>query len=161
MLYSLAKEARVFVRMATLDDLPMLMAMGQQFVDESRWGVKFDPARAEHTIRAYITLPIAAVLLAEHEGKCLGGAMLVLEWDCQDKPFGMWGKFYMLPEARGTRASRMLARACVDWFDAKGCVASFTGATANIGNDRLFANLMKKVGYVEAPNMPTLIRMGA
>lgn len=150
----------IAVRKATGDDLPALMEAGRVFCAESRWPIAFDPTRAEHTIRAYLTLPIATVLIVEDDGKFLGGAMLVLEWDCQDKPFGMWGKFYMLPDARGTPASRMLAKACVGWFDEQGCVASFTGATANVGNDKLFANLMRKVGYKEAPEMPTLMRMG-
>lgn len=150
----------IAVRTATLADLPILMETGRMFVAESRWPVQFDPARAEHTLRAYLTLPIATVLLVERDGAFMGGAMLVLEWDCQDKPFGMFGKFYMLPWARGTGASRVLARACVAWFDDHGCVASFTGATANVGNDRLFANLMRKVGYETEPSMPTLIRKG-
>lgn len=151
----------VTIRTATLADLPVLLEAGRMFVAESRWGVTFDPARAEHTLRAYLTTPIATVLLAERAGHLLGGAMLVLEWDCQAEPFGMFGKFYMLPWARGTPASRMLARACVDWFDQHGCVASFTGATANVGNDRVFANLMRKVGYELSPDMPTLIRKGS
>lgn len=150
----------VTIRTATLADLPLLMETGRMFVAESRWPVAFDPARAEFTLRAFLSLPIATVLLAERDGQACGGAMLVLEWDCQDKPFGMFAKFYMLPWARGTGASRVLARACVDWFDAHGCVASFTGATANIGNDRLFANLMRKVGFEDASDMPTLIRKG-
>ena len=73
------------------------------------------------------------------------------------EPIGYLIKFYVSPDARGSGAARALIGACVDWFDDRHCVDAWATATAGIGQDDAFINLLGKVGF--SPVGPTLRRL--
>lgn len=134
-------------RLATVDDLPMLLKMGEVFCKESGWGWTYSEENAIRTFYTAIIHPEMDILLTENDGKIYGGCIVAIENDFQVETVGDILEFYVSPESRGSGAGRELLKAVCEWFDGHGCVNIFVKATANIGFDQAFINLFSKYGF--------------
>ena len=144
-------------RVATPEDLPVLLALAETFVAESALGYRFDPASAERAFWLHMVEPSADVLLVDGDGGVAALAIVATDDHFTAEPIGYLVKFYVMPDARGTGVGRALIDACVRWFDERTCVDAWATATAGIGQDRAFVALLGKVGF--SPVGPTLRRL--
>ena len=141
-------------RFATVADVPALVALAAAFVAETTLPYEFDPAAASQTFRLFLDEPTTDVLVVEGPAAVVGFAVVGFETDFTVDPIGYLMKFYIAPGGRGTGAARALAWAARAWFEAQNCVDAWATATAGVGQDPVFVNLMGKVGF--APTGPTL-----
>lgn len=145
------------LRNATHEDIPAILEMARTFVAESAYGYTFSEDGALGVISGHLADPFSAFVLAEDDG--LAGAWMATvahEWTVEPVCYVI--KFYVMPRYRGTRCSRMLAQSLVDWADAAGCRDTFATATANVGANPMFVNLLRKYGFV--PCGDTMVRRG-
>lgn len=138
----------MIARKSTINDLPELVKLGQEFMDETRWGWTYSPDNALRSYYTHITHPECDIIQVNDEnGVLLGAAMVSIENDFQVENVGDINEFYVSAKARGTGASRVLMQALCDWFDEMKCINVFVKATANVGNDQAFINLFNKYGF--------------
>lgn len=136
------------VTSATLEDIPELLDLCRQFLEESNWGWTFNEDNAIKSFYTNIVLPDCDILqIKNDDGELLGCVMVSIENDFQTENVGDIQEFYIRPEARGTGAGRELLKAACEWFDENKCVRVFVKATANIGKDAAFVNLFKKYDF--------------
>jgi GNAT superfamily N-acetyltransferase len=147
----------VIVRPATEADLPGFLEGAKEFISESAYGWTYSEEIATHTFRVRLAHPDAAILVA-WEGEICGASIVLHDRDYCLERIGYVEKFYVRPKYRGTPCGRMLVEASLKWFEDSLCWAAFVTATANIGaaQDKQFANLFKKYGFVDCG--PTLMR---
>lgn len=119
----------------------------QTFISETSYPIQYNEGNAyKHTLYLLCD-PSTSIILNYQDEVFAGFAIVGLDYEFQDKPFGYVSKFYVMPDARGTTAGRELVEEMVDWFDMNQCVCSFATSTANIGQDKLYINLMAKFGF--------------
>lgn len=150
-------ENEITIRVAGLDDVPDLIAIMREAVAETRWNLRFNLERAVATFREMIESDWADVLLARENTTPAGFAIIGLDDDFHDEALGYVLKFYVRAQFRKTACGRQLAKACAIWFDETGARATFASPAANIGQDKLFQNLLAKVGYM--PTAATMTRL--
>ncbi len=133
----------------TLDhsDLTALLDVAQRFIAESGWGWSYDEAASRAQFERYIESDSADVLGVFDGDDLAGVALVVAAQDFVAEPVCFVAKFYILPWARGTRAGRALADGIVTWARTEGVQAVFATATAAIGADKQFENLLAKQGF--------------
>lgn len=134
-------------RVATINDLPQLVALGEIFCKESGWGWTYSEENATRTFYTSIIHPETDTLLIEEKGELLGAALVAVENDFQVETVGDIIEFYMSPKSRGTGASRELMQYMCDWFNGHKAVNVFVKSTANIGEGKAFENLFAKYGF--------------
>lgn len=135
-------------RLATENDLPKLVDLGREFMTEGRWGWTYSDSRAAKTFLTSILHPECDTVVVEEDGRLLGAAVLSYENDFQIENVGDIVEFYVVKDARGTGAGRMLLDAACEWFDKHNCVNVFVKATGNIENaGKAFQNLFAKQGF--------------
>lgn len=135
-----------------LDDRHMhdLLDMAKAFVDESGWNWTFSEESTQEKFERHIDSPLADVIGVFDNGRLVGAAMVVAAQDFVAEEACFVAKFYILPAGRGTNAGRVLAQAIVEWADHMNCACIFATATAAVGGDRAFENLLRKAGFEAA-----------
>jgi GNAT superfamily N-acetyltransferase len=142
----------VIVRCADVIDIPELLIMAEEFIEESHWDVTFDAQRSKYVLETYIRGLELEVIIARENDRLLGGIMLCESWEFQERPFGYFAKFYVRPEGRNFKVGRALMRAAIEWFAERDCSHMFISATAGLNerDQRAFTILMKRAGMLEA-----------
>lgn len=146
----------MIVREATAADLPGLLEIAKEFIAETGYGWTYDEDAASRRFLLHIEYPEGAVIVAEESGELAGLAILAHDQDFMAQRLGYVVKFYVRAPYRGTIAARGMVVGAVEWFQHNLCWMAFATATANIGEDKLFANLFGKFGFKAIG--PTLIR---
>lgn len=135
-------------RLAVIDDIPEMVKIGCDFLQESAWGWTYNEDNAERTFYLSIVHPETDTLVVtDDEGKILGVCIVSFETDFQSEHVGDIIEFYITKEGRGNGAGRALVQAACDWFDKNKCVNVFVKSTANIGQGKAFENLFSKYGF--------------
>lgn len=137
----------MITRLATVDDLPMLIKMGEVFCKESGWGWTYSEENALKSFYTAIIHPEMDIVLCLKDDALYGACIVATENDFQVETVGDIAEFYVSPDSRGSGAGRELLKAVCEWFDEKKCVNIFVKATANIGFDQAFVNLFSKYGF--------------
>lgn len=119
----------------------------QEFSKESTYNVWMGKNILEDIWKVFNDPMSAFFLVYTDDGLLAGWAFCQIDDLFMDQKFGYTNKFYILPEYRGTGAGRKLAQECTDWFDQEGATYSFTTATAGVGQNKQYINLMGKFGY--------------
>lgn len=132
------------------------LQLTKTFIDESALNLTYNQARSMEYLYSLINDAESAIFIQYHNDKPVGGAIANASREFHDEALGYLVKMYVLPEARGTTVGRSLAQEITDWFDHMGCVMSYASATAAIGQDKAFINLLGKYGF--KPNGEVLIR---
>ena len=138
-------------------DTYRIVQMAKEFIEESHYGVTFDYDIAYERITEAIHHPDGDVIYIKDGDEVAAACKVWAVADWQKEKFGYVEKFYVRQPYRAKGYSRLLAQEMAEWFDHRGCVCSFATATANIGNNRLFANLLAKYAY--QPCGDTLYRL--
>lgn len=137
----------MITRVATVNDLPMLIKMGEVFCKESGWGWTYSEENALRSFYTAINHPEMDIVLCLKDDELYGACIVATENDFQIETVGDIAEFYVAPESRGSGAGRELLKAACEWFGERKCVNIFVKATANIGFDQAFINLFSKYGF--------------
>lgn len=135
-----------------------LLGITEAFISETNYPVTYSHSASTAYIWRLINDPLTAVFLHYEEDKLAGAIIVHRDNEFQQEYFGYVHKMYVLPEYRGTRTGRALLTEACQWFDDNKCILSFATATAAIGQDKLYINLLSKFGFI--PNGMVLIRKG-
>ncbi len=143
------------VRLATLDDVPAILAMAEHFVGESGYGMNFDGDQAAAYLSMLLAHPKAVVLVADDVS---AGMIATIAHDWCKQPVCYVEKLFLMPASRGTGVARSLVAAAVEFARQHGCSHVFSSATAGMGGtvERLYSNLFRKFDFVECG--PVLFR---
>lgn len=111
---------------------------------------------SEENTKAYLRLlrssDTSTILVAYYGIEPVAAAILHYGEEFQVERLGYMLKFYVLPEARGTRVSRALMEEATKWFDTMQCTYSYATSTAGIGQNAAFENLLGKFKYYNIGN---------
>lgn len=130
---------------------PIVDVLGliKTFIEESQHNIEYAHTESIISIAAYESVDYACVIAAYQEDRAVGFAIVSAPIDFHTPAFGYVDKLYVHPSFRGTGAGRGLVKECIDWFDERGVTESYASSTAEVGQSKLFANLLKKYGFVE------------
>lgn len=139
---------------ARYDDMPAILDLSERFFSESNYTqhLTFDRMKLRGNLfvawqprpKDFITL------LVTLDRQPVGFAHIRREDVFTVEAIGELYQFYILPEHRGSGASRMLRDACQARFDGWGCALTYVECGAGLDprkNDMLFFNLWSKIGY--------------
>lgn len=142
----------MIIRPATPGDLGFCHDCARLFSGETRYPVTYDAQTSQKTFWAYLNDPLRAILIADAGGIPVGGVMLVCSHEFADRPFCYIVKLFVVPQARGSAAGRLLMQATADWATKAGCSHVFANAGASISAhlDTLAGNLYRRCGFTVA-----------
>lgn len=135
-----------------------LLGLIEQFLLETQYPITYSASGSTEYIWRIINDPLSAIFLHYQDDKIAGAIIVHADKEFQNEEFGYISKMYVLPEYRGTRTGRALLDEACRWFDQKNCILSFATATAAVGQDKLYTNLLGKFGFVSQGMV--LIRKG-
>lgn len=135
------------VKKSQLKDIPKLIEIAKDFLDESQWDWTFSETNALESLTMGIMHPDCSVFHVEDDGEIVGFGAVSFENNFYVERQGDVIEFYISPKARGTQAARILLKAMCEWFDKSDCKNVFVKATGNIGQDNAFVNLFGKFGF--------------
>lgn len=137
----------MIVKKSQLKDIPHLVGLAKDFLEESKWDWTFSEANALQSFNMGVTHPDCAVFHVEQNGEILGFCAVSFENDFYVERQGDIIEFYISKPLRGTQAARMLLKEVCQWFDDNECKNVFVKALGNIGEDGAFVNLFSKFGF--------------
>ena len=142
------------IRSATPADVPEILTLIEQFVDESLYNVTFDADVSRFMLMEYINTPhwdLPLVVTDDALEMVLGGALLAKVYEFSGAPLGYISKMFIRAEGRRSTAGRVLVQYIDQWAKAGGCSHLFCTATAGLGprEQALFVNLTRKAGYAD------------
>ncbi len=134
----------------------MMLAIAAEGSAESRFAGSFDAKRTLEYLETYLAWDDAEIIVAENDGKMLGGVILVRAYEMWRQPICYIVKFWIGRHGRRTSASRRLIKAVDDWAIKHDCLAIYATATGELSDreQNLFENMMTKTGYLNVG--PTL-----
>lgn len=132
------------------------LKLAEAFISETQYPITYSERNSLDYLYDLINDPDSAIFV-HYEGASMAGLIICSRSrEFQNEYFGYVSKMYVLPEFRGTRTGRALLEDACEWFDLWDCKLSFATATAAIGQDKLYINLLGKYGYI--PHGTVLIR---
>jgi N-acetylglutamate synthase-like GNAT family acetyltransferase len=137
------------LREATEHDVEEILDIVERFVGETSYEVVFDRDLARGYIRGHVLAEDFDIIVAEIDGRIIGGVILAASSEVQVQPFCYVCKFFVLPEGRRSTAARGLLDAIKTWAEDHDCSHVFVTATAGLDmrEQQLFINLMKRGQY--------------
>lgn len=139
------------IRVATLDDIDMIVALGAELHSESSYGcLPFNAEKVKCLMCGLIEGGYGVVFVAEKGGKIIGGiAGGVTEfWFC-DELHGFDYSFFVHPEHRGGSAAFRLLLAFESWCKSMGATQMDIGITTGIHVDKT-TRFYEKMGFVKS-----------
>ena len=139
----------MIIRPATLEDMPALMDMSREFVEESGYSWDWSPEVAATTWAYYLKGSNIEVYLADRDGEIAGGVVVACDRDFTLQLYGKIGYFYVREPHRRTRAGILLAEQATRWFDEMRCWDAFVSGVACLGPKQTgaFEKIMRRVGF--------------
>lgn len=137
------------IRVATLEDLPRILDLGEALHHESpRWSrMNFNRDKASAYIANLINQTNGVVFLAERGGLIVGGiAGMVAEHWCSDDLLGYEVSLFMESGARGTMAPARLICALEAWCELRGALWTTAGTSTGLDPERT-AGLYETLGW--------------
>lgn len=136
------------LRVATLQDIPAMVAIGEKFIKESPTYSQrgYIPERAAAHFQAIIN-GAGVIFLAEENGQIIGGFVggIITDWQSNHK-MAFDYVMYVEPNNRGFGVARELADCFILWAKAMGadCIQCGTGTKVNTEHT---VNLYKSLGF--------------
>ena len=150
------------IRRAVMDDVPMLVDLGQAMVDES--AEYFPPVQRERSrqhIQMTVTYPelaFAAIALAD-DGSAAGFTLAMTgDYPYSDEIRGAIDVLYVLPAYRGTRAAVGLMHLALDWLAERDAQVIIFGQSTGIDADG-FERFTAHFGFRSAGTIYRLERL--
>jgi GNAT superfamily N-acetyltransferase len=119
------------------------------FIEESSYNISYNKFNTIDYLSNIINDYNSDLIVVYSDDNIAGFSIVSRSNEFHNEYFGYLIKFYILPKYRKTKAARTLIEESVIWFDEQNCVQSFATATARVGQDKLFINLLKKFGYTQ------------
>jgi GNAT superfamily N-acetyltransferase len=120
----------------------------QAFIAETDYPITYSEKDSKEYLWSLINNPDTAVFVHYEQDEMAGMMIVTRANEFHNEYFGYISKMYVLPKFRGTRTGRALLEDACEWFDLMDCALSFGTATAAIGQDQLYINLLGKFGFV-------------
>jgi GNAT superfamily N-acetyltransferase len=143
-----AEPRKYSIRQATPDDLDVLIGLGETFFAYSPYSaeVNYDPESVRSTLISVMGNPGAIALVAEHDGKIVGGMVGVMTvlWFNRNVAIATELAWWMDPDHRAGRVGLVLFRRFEAWAKEMGAqllVMSDFGSEKNPRVSRLFEQL--------------------
>lgn len=137
------------IRHATMDDLPTIIALGEQMHAESpRWSrLTFNRAKAADMLAQLILKPWGVIFVAEKDGEIIGGiaGMVSAHWSSDDL-IADEVSFFMASGYRGDMAAPRLIRALRVWGEGTGAKWLDAGTSTGVEPERC-AQLYERLGF--------------
>ncbi|MFM9434609.1 GNAT superfamily N-acetyltransferase [Janthinobacterium sp. CG_23.3] len=137
------------IRVATLDDLPRILDLGELLHKESpRWSrLTFNRDKAAAFMRMLLTSESGVVFVAERDGVVVGGIAGYAEahW-ASDDVLANEVSFFMDPGARGSMAPTRLICALRAWGEIRGAKWLHAGTSTGLDPERT-AGLYERLGF--------------
>lgn len=149
------------IRNATREDLPALVDLSRQMVQESpRYSrLTFAPWKLEHLLGALIDSPDGFVMVADLEGELVGvmAAMVSDHWMAVERMASDFGLF-ILPGYRGGTSAMRMVRAYLEWARARGAAEITLGISTDVQSEqtaRFYQSLgLRQFGFLfEVPHV--------
>lgn len=137
------------IRVATHDDLPRILDLGELLHKESpRWSrISFNRSKASAMLSALIESSDGVIFVAIEDGIVVGGIAGVVEphWSSDDR-LATEVSLFMAPEVRGKMAPARLICALDAWAKKRGAVWVHGGTSTGLAPERT-AGLYEAVGW--------------
>jgi len=124
------------------------LELAEAFISETQYPITYSKQNSTDYLYSLINDPDSAVFVQYAQNEMAGLMICSRSKEFQNEYFGYVSKMYVLPKFRGTGIGRALLEDACEWFDLMECTLSFATATAAIGQDKLYINLLSKFGYV-------------
>ena len=135
---------------ATFDDVDSIQNMlYPAYFEESTYsGLTYDPEMSKKTIASWIP---ETCIIAKVDGEIVGIVAAYFVRTYYKQKEGDVVIFYTRPDYRGTGVARGLVNALKEIGDKVGAAVIYTSSGSGMGgnNNKLYANLFKKVGFEE------------
>ena len=123
------------IRIATIEDVPAILALGRRLhVESPRFSrLAFVEEKARNFIEYLIESPKGWVVVAEKDGQVIGGmaAILFEEWFSTDS-VATDVSLFVAPEHRGSLTASRLIAAFRGWAESAGAAYAVAGASTGI-----------------------------
>lgn len=137
------------IRVATLDDLPRILELGELLHKESpRWSrLSFNRAKAANMMAQMILEPHGVIFVAEQDGLVVGGiaGFASPHWSSDDI-VAQELSFFMAPGARGSIVAVRLICALQAWAEMRGAKWLHAGTSTGLDPERT-AGLYERLGF--------------
>ena len=140
----------MLVRVATLPDVPAMVALGQEFIKEAP-NYQSRPYLAENAAKHFTSLIKGGgvVFLIEHQEQIIGGFVGRMGGDWfNDIKIAFDDVLYVKPEFRKSRAAYMLIQAFIRWAQLMGAHRIQCGTTTGVESSACI-RLYKHFGFTE------------
>lgn len=136
------------IRLATLDDIPALMPVLEEFFHATPWserGLTFQHDKVENALRLVIGRGVQPYLLALDRGEIVG-CLSWHYWSDFCEPIAVMDETYIKPEYRRSDLARKLVR--LSMFIAQGDNARVMNfpLASGLKETRTFVNMLRKFG---------------
>ena len=138
------------LRVATLPDVPAMVALGQEFIKEAP-NYKSRPYLAENAAKHFTSLIKGGgvIFLVEHQEQIIGGFVGRMGGDWfNDIKIAFDDVLYVAPEFRKSRAAYMLIQAFIRWAQLMGADRIQCGTTTDVESAACI-RLYKHFGFTE------------
>lgn len=146
------------IREATHADIPIMLALGQEMHEESRYAAHPWNASKVHTLlQGLIDSADGLALVAERDGRAVGGfiGMAADHW-CTDARQSFDLALFVLPEHRGTLVGARLLRRYAAWASSRGVPDDLIGCGITTGVDLASSTrLFEAVGFAHVGHIFT------
>ncbi|TCB62215.1 GNAT family N-acetyltransferase [Acinetobacter terrae] len=138
------------LRVATLPDVPAMVALGGEFIKEAP-NYKSRPYLAENAAKHFTSLIKGGgvIFLIEHDSQIVGGFVGRIGGDWfNNTKIAFDDVLYVIPEFRKSRAAYMLIQAFIRWAQLMGADRIQCGTTTGVESDACI-RLYKHFGFTE------------
>tara|TARA_R100001082_G_C4366184_1_gene162085 strand:+ start:4726 stop:5196 length:471 start_codon:yes stop_codon:yes gene_type:complete len=138
------------VRLATVADVPAVVAIAREGINESGIPSRFDQKHATAFFKAYVKHKDFDLLVSVNGNEDVGGFAQVSQSTTMfAQPLCYLAEFWIRKADRRTWAARDLIEAVEQWAADRGCTAIYSTATSELSHkeQKLFENLLMNYGY--------------
>lgn len=139
-------------RVATQEDIPELLALGEQFFGESEFGnfTEFAPDHMLVVLDEMINKPSFVTSVFRPDGQIRGFIAFTMDMSYTKDPIGLLFLLYVTPEYRKSPAGRNLVEYALAQAKAIGCKAFYAGGMSGVpGTKKSIGNMFRKIGFEE------------
>lgn len=141
-----------------ISDVDDVLVCIEEFIEESNYRLTYNRLNSIRYINNIMYDDSTTILTIYNNDTIVGFAIIGYSSSFYTERRGSIQKFYIRKQYRGTRAARKLIKGINGWFDLCDVVDTTVSGIANIGENKMFTNLLIKHDYNITGD--TLTRLG-